>query len=143
MWFKKSAPKKRVFGFPCTPAISDAVRSMARSLGLPIFCLSEHALQIGGAVVLGQLEDEQATKKLRDHLINCHLLVDMVDTDNDYDKTALQQAKRKQLERQGREKVISALVGEVENAGMPPRLIIQAVQMLLKEAARRGNSLRT
>jgi len=138
MLFKRKKKKKRpIFGFPCSPSISYTVRSIAASIGTPIYCLSEHLLQTGLSVVMTQLADKQAGEQLVDHLIESHLLADTVDEENEYDQEAAAEARTKQLARQERERVIRLLVNEVENEGMPPGLITHAVKLLIQTAQRR------
>lgn len=108
MLFKKKKPRRPVFGFLCSPTLAALIRGTARNLRLPIFCLAEHVVQAGLAVILPQLEDEGFRERLCAHLIESHLLVDAAG-ENEYDRAAMAEARQKEVARLEREKVIRLL----------------------------------
>jgi len=136
-WGKKKQVKRKVFGFPCSPSISLGIKVAAERLGTPIYPFAEHAFQLGLSLILVDLEDEGFRERLAEHVIENHLLVNNVDPDNEYDESAMAEARKKQLEHQERERAIRLLVNEVENNGIPPRLIAIAVKLLVETALNR------
>ncbi|MDP2950231.1 MAG: hypothetical protein Q8P22_11915 [Chloroflexota bacterium] len=99
-WFwtklKRERPRKRTtFGFACDPGISAVVKLLARKLEVPIYPLAEHVLQLGLAQVLALQEDEEFKKALQQHLAHQHLLVPLLNEENEYDLKAIAMARTK------------------------------------------------
>ena len=93
--FSRRKKRRPIFGFPCTPLISYNIRAIAQTVGLPIYCLGEHALQAGITLISTQLEDEKAAESLKEHLIGEHLLVNKVDPGNEFDEVEMEEIRKK------------------------------------------------
>jgi hypothetical protein len=100
MWFfnRNKARKRKVFGFLCDPQIARAVKVTARYLESPIYPVAEHLIQLGAQLVLLELQSEESKKKLKEHLVNEHLLAPNVDKENDYDSEIVAKALKKRGE---------------------------------------------
>jgi len=94
MWFfnRKKPTKRRVFGFLCDPSLALAVKFIAHDLQCPIYPVAEHLLQLGAALVLPALEDEELKKELQEHLVREHLLVPTLDGQSEYDRATMAEA---------------------------------------------------
>jgi hypothetical protein len=139
MLFRKKKQKRPIFGFPCSPIISNAIRATALRLNTPYYPLAEHVCQLGLSIILTDLEDERFKERLVEHLVQDHLLVNKLDPDNEYDESAMAEAKKKQVARQEREQFIRSMVEEVEKYGMPPRFIALAVKLLVETALKHSS----
>jgi hypothetical protein len=130
--FTRRKKHRPVFGFPCTPSIANDIRALATILKLPYYCIAEHGLQIAASMMITQLQDPDAARQLEEHLIESHLLVNVVEEGNAYDQAAMEEAQKKQLAKQAREQTIRRLVSAVENEGLPADAIIQATKLLIE-----------
>ena len=72
--FWKKRKNRRVFGFMCDEGLANGVKLTAKALGVPIFTLSEHALQIGMVQITPLLGDEEQRERLEHHLLVDHSL---------------------------------------------------------------------
>ncbi|MEE9399826.1 MAG: hypothetical protein V3V23_06115 [Dehalococcoidales bacterium] len=134
MLFKKKKPRRPIFGFPCTPAIKYAVKSLAGQIRVPVYPLAEHLLQIGATQIETDLEDEESKKDLENHLINEHLLPPVLDVENEHDIDAMIEAKKRRLLHQELEKVVRTLMGMVEREHIPVSLLADVTRAIIKDA---------
>jgi hypothetical protein len=132
--FTRKKKRRPVFGFPCTPLIANHIRLLAGMLKVPYYCAAEHAMQIGMAIMMAQLQDQDTAKQLEEHLVESHLLVNAVEEGNAYDQETMAEARKKQLAKQEREQTIRRLVNAVEHEGLPANAVIQATELLIEAA---------
>jgi hypothetical protein len=78
--------KRQVFGFLCKPGLIVVTKSLASELEMPIYVIAEHALQLGGAQIYMNSQDEVLKKKLMIHLNQEHLIVPYIEGLTKYDK---------------------------------------------------------
>lgn len=134
LWRAGKRRDRRVFGFWCDPNLRLRVKALAHAIGIPIYPLGEHMLQLGLAHIRAQMaanaEDrEQVMADLREHLQREHLLVDSLEHDEEVFATGTE-LNPKQAERL---KAAMSLLDRVEEEGIPPA---RAVEVLGTLAAR-------
>ena len=133
-FFTGKRNKRRVFGFLCTDGLIISIKILAKEFELPIYCIAEHALQLGGAQMVAAIQDKEAKEDLQAHLVEEHLLRPILDPDNDYDVSAIGMAQRRIKRYQEHEQLVRKLVHILEHEGVPPELLIKLTKRLIIKA---------
>lgn len=134
---KRKEGVRRVFGFLCSPQLTDNVKAISKELSLPIFAAAEHGLATGVSQMLADMKDEATKKSLQDHLIEGHFLAPLFKAGNIYDQEASIKIRRWQLRRWELDRIVHRLVSIVEREGIPPSLLIEATRNLIRDARSR------
>ena len=73
-------PEQRAqFNVMCDKRLIELVRGLARDLEAPIFCITEHLLEIGVLEIAFLITDADQKQALQRHLVQNHLLVSKLD----------------------------------------------------------------
>ena len=65
---------RQQFNFRCDRHITILLRSLAHRLEIPVYCLAEHASQLGLAEIVVMMQDKELKEQLCNHLVRDHLL---------------------------------------------------------------------
>jgi len=133
----KKQKSRRVFGFWCDQGLALHVKTLAGIIGVPVYALAEHLLQLGLAHIGHDLSagdsscagDGDPLNELHDHVLHQHLLVDKLG-EEEYEERLI--AKHAELTPEQEEQVnaVINLVKKFEDEGIPYGLVIEIVQEL-------------
>lgn len=130
--FGKRKNPRRVHGFLCDEKLWLAQWALTYQLGVPHFTLMEHTIQLGGSAVAQIIYDEEARKKLVDHLTDEHLLKPLLDPENPYDKQALAMAQKLEMRRQQFEEVTRELLRLCDVEDVHPWFLLAVARSWIK-----------
>ena len=127
-----AAKARPVFGFPCDQQLALSIRMQSQDLQCPIYCVGEHALQIGGAAIESALQDSEAKKNLEDHLVKEHLLVLKLNPENSFDREVLEVNKRHELKRQELEQFAVKLQKIADREDINPWFLLAVAEDMIR-----------
>ena len=131
---KKETPRRRIFGFPCSPQISELVRALSSELTLPIYPVAEHCLGLGCEQVLSDFRNEDTRRSCHDHIVEEHFLRPLFHASSQYDLDAAIKIRKRQLAHWELDRFVHELVDMVEHEGVPLRLVLEVMRRLVEEA---------
>ena len=137
MLFKKTTVSRKVFGFLCSPELINLIKDLAALLQIPIYCVTEHCLQIGAISIGAACRHTETEDELKDHLTREHLLKQVLTLNTDYDVGVAQQALKQEMARIRQDKLVRELVSVLQEENLSPRLLVEVTKELLHDARRR------
>ena len=142
MWFAKSKPKRKVFGFLCDPKLTEILRYQSKMLSLPIYPCAEHALALGCSQITLDLQSEDTTQSLMEHLTELHFLSRELDIDNAFDRDNAILMRKRQLTQWELDREAHRLVGIAARAGVTPKLLVDIFSMLIQKSSKGKGGIR-
>jgi hypothetical protein len=65
--------ERKVWGFPCSPDIPARMKMLADRLHVPLYALTEHALQLSAGLIAKMAEETEGSEQLRQHIQEYHV----------------------------------------------------------------------
>jgi len=109
---------RRIFGFPCSPDIPARLKVLADQLHVPIYALSEHALQLSTGQVAKAVANPEEITLLRKHLTEIHVEARTIEKISSYDRDMGEQLERERLRRLDIEKAVRQIVVDYIKKGI-------------------------
>ena len=130
--------KREVFGFLCDVTLAHGFRGWARTLGVPIFTLVEHALQIGFVVlnlILAKDPEKEAEviEELTEHLRTEHSLKPELEN-SDYEHRLIRNLIPDSPRIQGYQQEVLDMLAHSEELGIPPEITMLMLRKFFKDA---------
>jgi hypothetical protein len=64
---------RKTWGFPCPPDISARMKMLADQLQVPVYALTEHALQLSVGIIARMSENPEENQLVRQHILEVHV----------------------------------------------------------------------
>jgi hypothetical protein len=65
--------ERKIWGFPCAPDIPARMKVLADQLQIPLYALTEHALQLSAGLIARMAEKPEESQLLRQHILDNHV----------------------------------------------------------------------
>jgi hypothetical protein len=114
-------PGRRVFGFECSPDIQARMRLLADQLQVPIYALSEHALQLSAGLIARMAENSKESALLRRHVIEVHVEARTIEKISTYDQDMADRLDAERIRRLEIDKAARQIVVNFIRAGLKPK----------------------
>lgn len=119
---------RKVFGFLCDLLLAGGIRGLAKQLGVPIFAVAEHCLQIGFIIINMVLTRDpkrkaEAIAELKSHLREMHSLKPQLE-DSHYEHGLIAALTYDSPEASTTHKEIAKMLVRAEKAGIPHELFL-------------------
>jgi hypothetical protein len=113
-------PRRRVFGFQCSPEIQTNLKSLSDQMHIPLFALSEHALQLGTMQLIDANNNPDEREVLHQHLAKDHVAKRTIEKVARYDTEAADDLKIERIRRFRIDRVTRQLVVKYMSLGLKP-----------------------
>ncbi len=102
--------KRRVFGFQCSPQIQSSLKSLSDQIHVPLFALTEHALQLAAMQLEEVNNNPEEREKLRRHITENHVEMNTIEKVARYDADAAEVLKLERIRRFKIDKAVRKIV---------------------------------
>jgi hypothetical protein len=65
--------ERKTWGFPCSPDIYARMKMMADRMNVPLYGITEHALQLSAGLIARMVEQPEEEQLLRQHILESHV----------------------------------------------------------------------
>jgi len=124
--------ERKIWGFPCSPDIPARMKILADQLQVPVYALTEHALQLSAGLIARMAEVPDECKLLRAHLLDDHVGRRTIEKISRYDADMADILDEERRRRFQIEKAVRQLVTGFVRAGLKPEEIIWFVNYGIK-----------
>jgi hypothetical protein len=138
---------RKVWGFPCSPDIPARMKVLAGRLNVPIYALTEHALQLTAPLMSKMADNAEECESLRTHILEDHVERRTIEKISQFDENVAHTLEVERAQRFETEKVIRHIVVHFLRKGMKPEDIVSCIDYGLRYMAeaihskpQRGNS---
>jgi hypothetical protein len=114
---------RRVFGFNCSPGIQAQLKMLAGQLQVPIYALSEHALQLSAGLIAGMADNSDESALLRRHIIETHVEARTLEKISAYDEDMAQRLTAERTQRLEIDRAVYQIVINFTRRGLEPQEI--------------------
>ena len=70
---RRDNSERKIWGFPCAPAIPARMKTLSDQLQVPLYGLVEHALQLSAGLITRMVEVPEENQLLRQHILEVHV----------------------------------------------------------------------
>jgi len=124
--------ERKIWGFPCSPDIPARMKMLADQLEVPVYALTEHALQLSAGLIARMAEVPDECKLLRAHLLDEHVGRRTIEKISRYDADMADILDEERRRRFQIEKAVRELVTGFVRAGLKPEEIMWFVNYGIK-----------
>jgi hypothetical protein len=114
-------PGRRVFGFECSPEIQARIKLLAGQLQVPIYALSEYALELSTELIARTAENSEEGALLRKHIIETHVEARTIEKISAYDEDMANRLDQERIRRLEIDKAARQIVVNFIRAGLKPK----------------------
>lgn len=124
--------KRKIWGFPCSPDIPARMKMLADRLHVPLYALTEHALQLSAGPIAKMTEETEGSEQLRQHIQQYHVgrrTIEKIDRLDEEMADILDQERRRWLQV---EASVRHIMLKYIRRGLSPRVIDWSVDYGLR-----------
>ena len=112
--------RRKTYGFRCDPGLQAFMKALADELDVPLFALSEHALELGSMQIEAAKADPAEREEMCLHLAEAHVLERTLEKISRYDLQASDDLARERIRRSRIDRAARALVVKFIGRGYRP-----------------------
>ena len=125
-------PGRKVWGFPCAPDIPVRMKVLAGRLNVPIYALTEHALQLTAPLMAKMADNPEECESLRTHILEDHVEKRTIEKISQLDENMahtleVERARRLEVYRAARQ-----IVNNCSARGIEPHQIMWAIDYAIR-----------
>jgi hypothetical protein len=114
---------RKTWGFPCSPDIKARMKMLADRLHVPLYALTEHAVQLSAGLIATIAEHPEECELLRQHILDDHVGRRMIEKISRYDQDMADILDEERHRRFQIDNAVRRIVLKFGRAGLTPREI--------------------
>jgi len=135
--------ERKVWGFPCSPDIPARMKMLADRLHVPLYALTEHALQLSAGLIAKMAEEAEEREQLREHILEYHVGKRMIEKISRLDEEMADILDKERHHRSQMEASVRQIMVRYIKTGLSPLEIVWAIDygMRCRIAVARGQPM--